>query len=133
MLLARVNALREETGGSKRFFITTGHIWYADYKDMLAADDGKPNTLAVIHEVRLVWDEPNDSPDAGKKTYDSMFPIAEAGYHARGGKNPHLPGGGAVTKGGRADARFSVDANGELFIYTKSDGMIRAVAGAAGF
>ena len=24
--------------------LTTGRIWYADYKDMLAADDGKPGT-----------------------------------------------------------------------------------------
>ena len=113
--------------------ITTGHIWYANYKDMLAADDGKPGTMAAIHEVKLVWDDPNDSPDAGKKTYDSMFSIAEAGYHARGGKDPHLPGRAAVTKGGRADARFSIDANGELYLYSKSDGMIRTVVGAAGF
>ena len=62
-----------------------------------------------------------------------MFPIAEAGYHARGGKHPRLPGRETLVKGGRADARFSVDANGELYLYTQSDGMIRAVAGAAGF
>jgi hypothetical protein len=104
--------------------ITTGHIWYANYKDMLAADDGKPETLAPVHAVKLTWDN---------KTYDSMFPIAEAGYHARGGKNPKLPGNAAVTKGGRADARLAVDANGELYLYTKSDGMIRAIVGASGF
>jgi hypothetical protein len=113
--------------------ITTGRVWYADYKEMLAADDGKPETMAAIHEVKLLWDDPNDAPDAGRKTYDSMFPIAEAGYHARGGKDPHLPGRAAVTKGGRADARLSIDAEGELFVYTKSDGMIRAVVEATGF
>jgi len=113
--------------------ITTGRVWYADYKEMLVADDGKPETMAAIHEVKLLWDDPNDSPDAGRKTYDSMFPIAEAGYHARGGKDPHLPGRAAVTKGGRADARLSIDAEGELFVYTKSDGMIRAVVEATGF
>lgn len=107
--------------------ITTGHIWYANYKDMLAADDGKPETMAPVHPLKLIWD------DAAGKTYDSMFPIAEAGYHARGGKNPRLPGNAAVTKGGRADARLAVDANGELYLYTKSDGMIRAIVGASGF
>jgi len=30
---------------------------YADYKDMLAADDGKPETTAAIHEVRLLWNK----------------------------------------------------------------------------
>ena len=113
--------------------ITTGHVWYADYKDMLAADDGKAGTLAAIHEVKLLWDDPRDSPDAGRKVYDSMFPIAEAGYHARGGKDPHLPGRATVTKGGRADARLSIDADGELYLYTKSDGVLRAVVEATGF
>jgi hypothetical protein len=113
--------------------ITTGRVWYADYKEMLAADDGKPETMAAVHEVKLLWDDPNDSPDAGRKVYDSMFPIAEAGYHARGGKDPHLPGRATVTKGGRADARLSIDAEGELYLYTKSDGMIRAVVEATGF
>ena len=113
--------------------ITTGRIWYASYRAMLAADDGKPDTMAAIHEVKLLWDDPTDSPDAGRKAYDSMFPIAEAGYHARGGKDPHLPGRATVTKGGRADARFSIDADGELYLYTKSDGMIRAVVEATGF
>jgi hypothetical protein len=104
--------------------ITTGHIWYADYKEMLAVDDGKPETVAKVHELNLVWNG---------QSYASMFPIAEAGYHARGGKNPRLPGAAAVTKGGRADARLAVDANGELYLYTKSDGMIRLIAGARGF
>jgi hypothetical protein len=29
----------------------------------------------------------------------------------------------------RADARFAIDASGELFIYSKTDGMIRRVVG----
>ena len=113
--------------------LTTGRIWYADYKDMLSADDGKPGTMAPIHEVRLLWNDPHDSPDAGKKVYDSMFPIVEAAYHARGGKSPHLPGRAELIKGGRADVRFSIDANGELYLYSKGDGVIRAVVEAIGF
>jgi hypothetical protein len=113
--------------------LTTGRIWYADYKDMLAADDGKPGTTAPLHEVRLLWNDPHDSPDAGKKIYDSMFPIVEAAYHGRGGKSPKLPGRADLIKGGRADVRFSIDANGELFLYSKGDGVIRAVVEAIGF
>jgi hypothetical protein len=110
--------------------ISTGRIWYADYKAMLAADDDDPRTLAEIHEMKIAWDDPNDAPDAGKRVYDSMFPIAQAAYHARGGKDPDLPGRSLVSGDGRADAHVAVDAAGELYIFTKTDGMIRAVLGA---
>ena len=113
--------------------LTTGRIWYTDYKDMLAADDGKPGTLARLQPVRLLWNDPHDSPDAGKKVYDSMFPIVEAAYHARGGKHPTLALRPDMVMGGRADVRFSIDAGGELFLYSKSDGVIRAVVEAIGF
>ena len=113
--------------------LTTGRIWYADYKEMLAADDDKPGTLARLHPVHLLWNDPHDSPDAGKKVYDSMFPIVEAAYHARGGKHPKLAGRQELVMGGRADVRFSIDASGELFLYSKSDGIIRAVVEAIGF
>jgi len=100
---------------------------------MLAADDGKPGTLAKLHPVRLLWNDPGDSPDAGKKLYDSMFPIVEAAYHARGGKHPKLAGRPELVMGGRADVRFSINADGELFLYSKGDGIIRAVVEAIGF
>ena len=41
--------------------------------------------------------------------------------------------GRSSIKGGRADVRFSIDANGELFLYSKGDGVIRAVVEAIGF
>ena len=104
--------------------LTTGRIWYADYTDMLAADDGKPGTLARIHEVRVRWSQ---------KTYDSMYPVVETAYRTRGGKNPQLGGRTDLVFGGRADVRFSVDASGELYLYSKADGAIRKVIGAAGF
>jgi hypothetical protein len=113
--------------------LTTGRIWYAEYKDMLAADDGKAGTLAPIREVSIRWNNPHDSPDSGKRVYDSMFPIVEAVYHARGGKSPRLPGRETLVKGGRADVRFSIDADGELYLYSKGDGMVRKVVGATGF
>jgi len=113
--------------------LTTGRIWYADYKEMLAADDGKPGTLARIHEVKVRWNDPSDSPDAGRKAFDSMFPVVESAYHARGGKMPRLSGRNNMVFGGRSDVRFSIDASGELYLYSKGDGMIRKVVGAAGF
>ena len=101
--------------------LTTGRIWWAAYRDMLAADDGRPETLAAIHEVSLRWNG---------KTYDSIFPVVEAAYKARGGASPKLPGRPELVKGGRADVRFSIDADGELYLYSKSDGVIRKVVGA---
>jgi hypothetical protein len=98
--------------------ISTGHLWYADYKAMLAADDGDPRTMAERHEIRIGWE---------KQVYDTMFPIAQSVYHARGGKNPLLPGRAVVSGEGRADANLAVDAAGELYVFTKSDGMIRAL------
>ena len=105
--------------------ITTGHVWYADYSAMLTADDrndGKPGTLADMHAVDLVW-------SADSEIYSSMFPIVESAYHARGGKDPDLPGTSTVSGPGRVDMRLVVDAAGEIYILTKSDGMIRAVVG----
>jgi Glucose / Sorbosone dehydrogenase len=110
--------------------ITVGRFWYADYKEMLATDgDGKAETQARYYDVKILWDDPNDSPDAGKKVYDSMFPINELVYHARGGKEERLAARQKVANQGRADARLAVDANGELYIYSKSDGVIRQVVG----
>lgn len=54
-------------------------------KDMLAADDANPQTLAAMHTVQIRWND---------RIYDSLFPIVETAYHARGGKAPHLPGRG---------------------------------------
>ncbi len=108
--------------------ITTGRFWYADYKEMLASDaDGNATTLAKYYDVKFVWDDPNDSPDAGKKVFDTMFPINEVTYHFRGGKEEHLASRQRVANQGRADARFAIDHDGELYIYSKSDGVIRQI------
>jgi glucose/sorbosone dehydrogenase len=100
--------------------ISTGRIWYADYGEMLAADDGNPKTMAAMHELTILWNG---------RQYDSMLPIATAAYHDRGGRLPVLPGRNAMSGTGRADAHVAVDAAGELYIFTKTDGMIRAVVG----
>ncbi|MCA9234773.1 MAG: PQQ-dependent sugar dehydrogenase [Planctomycetales bacterium] len=121
--------------------ITTGQLLWADFDEMLAADDGDPATLAEIHSIDLAWDAPGDelgeqiytveSPNGA--TIGPMHQIIDYGYHDRGGLDPNLPGGAAATAGlGRADIRLQVDAAGELFILSKSDGMIRYLVEALG-
>jgi hypothetical protein len=100
--------------------ITSGRIWWANMKEMLEVDDGDPKTMAEMHNVQIAW---NNS------IYQAMAPINEIAYHARGGMAEHLPGAERVP-GGRSDIRMGMDAAGELYIMTKSDGMIRAVVGA---
>ena len=92
--------------------ITTGRIWYAEMADVLRADDADPATVAPIHEV-----------DAGLRR------LAEETFRARGGRGDALPGAAAVSGRGRVDMRFGEDSDGELYILTKSDGMIRHVVG----
>lgn len=106
--------------------ISTGNLWWADYKEMLAADDHDPKTLAQMHPLKLRWSKPGGAAE----TYGSMFPIAEIAYHARGGKAEGLPGTAKVTGGGRADIHLWEDSQGQLYILSKSDGMIRIVTGA---
>ena len=98
--------------------LSTGRVWYADWKEMLAADDGDPTTMAAMHEVKLYWND---------QIHDTFTSIAQAAYQSRGGKDPDLPGRGTVSGSRRADARFALDAAGELFVYSKTDGMIRQV------
>jgi hypothetical protein len=107
--------------------ITTGRIWYAGYAEMLAADDGNPGTMAAMHEVKLLWKDPGGGAAAGTRLFDTMFPIAMAAYHARGGKAAALPGRSLVSGDGRADVHVALDGAGELYIFSKTDGMLRAV------
>jgi Glucose / Sorbosone dehydrogenase len=105
--------------------ITTGRIWWADFQEMLALDAAKnPRNMAQMHEVSILWDR----PDGGKELYPTMAPITLAGYHARGGKAADLPGRAPVS-GGRSDIRLAMDSAGNLYILSKTDGMIRAVVG----
>jgi hypothetical protein len=115
--------------------ISTGSLWYLDYDEMLKVDDGKPETLATLYPVDVVLDGARPpaetatapAPEAGPRS--PMWRIVEAAYHARGGKDPDLPGRSTVSGTGRVDLRFAEDADGELYIISKSDGMIRKVTG----
>jgi hypothetical protein len=80
--------------------------------DVLRADDGDPATLAPIHELNT-----------------RLRRLVEETFRARGGQGEALPGAAAVSGRGRVDMRFAEDSAGELYILTKSDGMIRQVVG----
>jgi hypothetical protein len=111
--------------------ISTGRLWWAKFTAMKAADDGVARTMAELHELQIWWDDPADSPNRGKQLYPTMTPIASAAYHARGGTDPDLPGSGAISGSGRVDLRLAADRSGELYLLSKSDGVIRAVTGAS--
>lgn len=110
--------------------ITTGRIFYSDWSAMTVADDGVASTTAAPQAITFKWDDPNDSPNGGAKTYSRFFEIVAAGYNHRDGVDPDLPGSAPIS-GGRADIRLAVDGNGELYVTSKSDGMIRLLTGSA--
>jgi hypothetical protein len=103
--------------------ITTGRLWTSRAEDLAAADDGDPSTLAAFEPLALVWDDPHDT--AGPATYTRFFEIVEQAYDRRGGIDADLPGGAGISGSGRADIRLAEDATGELYVTSKSDGMIR--------
>jgi len=117
----RGNGIRALRGKFLFGDITSGRIWWADMKEMLAVDDGDAQTVAEMHDVKIAWKG---------NVYRTMAAINEIAYHARGGKSEHLPGAERVP-GGRSDIRLGMDAAGELYVMSKSDGMIRAVVGVA--
>ena len=86
---------------------------------------------AARADASHIVDYPYHNDTANWPHKHTMYPIAEQAYHARGGTDPDLPGRAFVSGDGRADAHVAVDAAGELYIFSKTDGMIRQVVGAA--
>ena len=112
--------------------ITTGRLFYCDLAEMLAADDGNRLTVAPIHELQIVFN--------GVKR--RLFDVISDKYHQKGGTSTNaLPGGcGGLNTGGkdpegvsygcgRADIRLALGGDGELYLLSKSDGMIRKFTG----
>ncbi len=105
--------------------ITTGRLFYCDVQELISAHDSDPATLAPVHELQVIHQ------GAEKRVFD----IVAAKYAERGGTARALPGGADVTRGndpygvpygfGRADIRLALDGDGELYLLSKSDGMVR--------
>ncbi len=135
----------------KYFFsdITTGRLFYHDPAELIASQRMR-NKQATIHELQIMYQSPYDAASktpAPRRMYDI---VADAYAHKDGVPNPNskqgvLPGQSAMTGGwrgkdsnpgkidphgvayggGRADVRLSIGGDGEIYIMTKSDGMIR--------
>ena len=95
--------------------ITTGRIWYADM----------PTCWRPTMAIRRPWRRLT-------RWTRACAGWSEADYRARGGKGEAMPGMGRVSGRGRVDLRLAMDNEGELYILTKSDGMIRKIVGATG-
>jgi hypothetical protein len=126
--------------------IVNARLFYCDLGEMLAADDGVRTTQAAIHEIQVVHDSPIDSPDAGPMT-NRLWDVVAVTFTNRGGVNAaiptqRLPGGNSsyTTWGndidgvpygrGRADLRLALGGDDELYVITKTDGMIRKLTAA---
>src|SRR5437879_4427814 len=122
--------------------IVTGRLFYSDLKEMQAGG-GLPHRLAEIHELQVVYKSPDETSvqrPANRRIFDII-----AGEYARKGGVPLpgvvLPGLSGLTNagtsdpygiaygGGRADVRLSMDADGELYLLSKTDGKIRKLTG----
>jgi hypothetical protein len=126
--------------------MTTGRIFYVDLAEMIATH-GQRNHQAQIHELQIMYKNPNDasSQTAAKRR---MFDIVAQTYAQKGGtpaQDRVLPGAAAATTGwrdpdhkqpkadpegvpyggGRADIRIAMGGDGEAYVLSKSDGMIR--------
>lgn len=107
--------------------ITTGHLFHADLEALAAAAANRGPPVG-FSRIDVMWENPRGGFAAQR--YDRLYEIVAEEYRARGGPRSVLPGSATVsdlTGGGRADIRLAVDAAGELFVLSKSDGMIRAI------
>jgi hypothetical protein len=126
--------------------MTTGRIFYTDLAEMLGTH-GQRNHQAPIHELQIVYKSPYDtaSPTAVKRR---MFDVVAESYSHKGGtpaqdhvlpgaagattgwrdeehKQPKADSDGVPYGGGRADVRIAMGGDGEVYVLSKSDGMIR--------
>jgi hypothetical protein len=92
--------------------IVRGRLFAADLAAMKKADDGIPQTVAAVEEIQLYLRDA-----AGARTYVTLRDLAEATMGAT------LP---------RADLHISRSRDGELFITSRQDGMIRMLVPDAG-
>ncbi len=123
--------------------MTTGRIFYVDLAEMIAMR-GQRNHQAPIHELQIMYKGPKDAAAAKHR----MFDVIAQTYAQKGGtpgQDRVLPGAAGATTGwldpdhkqpkadrdgvpyggGRADVRIALGGDGEIYVLSKSDGMIR--------
>jgi len=109
--------------------ITTGRLFYTDYAAMLADESSNtPLPTSDIHELNVLY---NGAPirvfDLVRQTFDLRDDGVADGDHLPGdatdtdGNDPY----GVPYGGGRADIRLIEGDDGEIYLISKSDGMIR--------
>jgi hypothetical protein len=129
--------------------ISTGRLFYTDLAEMIASQRVR-GKQAPIHEIQIMYRSPYDASLKGpvkRRMYDI---VKDAFAHKDGLPNPNtvLPEGsrttggwrgkifmpakadpyGVMYGGGRADVRLSMGGDGEIYVLSKSDGMIRKLA-----
>ena len=128
--------------------IALGRLFYSDLAEMRATR-GMHNKLAAVHELQIVYKSPYDNSGQGAVKRRIFDIVAETFAHkggiatapcvvpdgssrngvlvkcgARGqGVDPY----GVKYGGGRADARLGMGGDGELYVLSKTDGMIRKI------
>jgi len=129
--------------------MTTGRMLYADLGQMIAAH-GQRNKQAPVHELQIMYKSPYGDANTNAVKRQMFGIIAESYSHRGGTPAPErvLPGRGGATTGwqdaeqkhakadpegvvyggGRADIRIAEGGDGELYVLSKSDGVIRKIA-----
>lgn len=128
--------------------ITTARLFYTDLAEMLAADDGDPTTVATIRELDVYYNDPTTSAgvesrrvfDIVRDRWDLRNETATGSVAFTGNADgDRLPGNATATNkvdpygmsygGGRADIRLAL-IDDELYLLSKSDGMVRMISAA---
>jgi len=126
--------------------MTTARIFYVDLAEMIATH-GQRDQQAPVHELQIMYKSPYDS-SVDKPVKRRMFDIVAEAYSHKGGmpaQDRVLPQAAAATTGwtdeahtkpktdpegnayggGRADVRIALGGDGEIYVLSKADGMIR--------
>jgi hypothetical protein len=139
--------------------MTTGRLFYADLKEMIATQ-GQRNKQATVHELQVMYKSPyvgSGQAAVKRRMYDI---VADEYAHKEGKPQPKAAGAGSKEGvlpgfamnpggwqaetfvpgtqntedgpygGGRADVRVVFGGDGEIYVLSKSDGMIRKMVSA---
>jgi len=123
--------------------MTTGRIFYTDLAEMIATR-GQRDHQAPIHELQIMYKSPNDAAAAKHRMFDIVAQTfsqkggtpaqdrvlpgaagATTGWRDDDHKQPKADVDGVAYGGGRADVRIAKGGDGEVYVLSKSDGMIR--------